>query len=160
MVMLLVIGCAKKYCYDRSNLKELEARFARPQKASVTMKDGSHLPGAGISISGDTLLYPGINNIALNQIDRITVMNREQGAYKLGLIYGLAFGSMAALTSYMSGDDLNEMTNLTAEEKARGAAICWGLAGGLLGLMFGGRSGWPEYHCYSDTLPTTGSDQK
>lgn len=151
-IVLFTGGCTNSRYYDRSTLREMAREFEGSKTAKVTLKDGSTLPEAGVYLNADTLFYPGINYLMLDRVERITLMDKEQGTYKTGLFFGLMFGTIAAGWGYMSGDDPG---GSTAGQKASNMGLTWGLAGALFGALVGNTEGYPVNFYYNDTLKAT-----
>jgi hypothetical protein len=144
-----LIGCTNSRYYDRSTLREMAKELDGSKTAMVSLKNGGELPEAGVFMNADTLFYPGINYLMLDQVKKITVMDKNQGTYKTGLFFGLMFGTIAAGWGYMSGDDYG---GKTAGQKAVNMGLIWGMAGMLFGAVIGSDEGYPVYYYYSDTL--------
>ena len=158
LVLLLTSGCASRVVQrppDASVLHDLEE--SSRSRAIRIEGNQSSWEASSLRVRADSLYFADETtaqprSIALQDVERLSIQNRNRGA-ATGALWGLLLGVMVGgpvVTAAQSGGDYNSTGGA--------ATVALALTGGLLGAIWGGYHwGWTHYEIHGPDDPGEGT---
>lgn len=147
IVSFFILGCSHTHTYvlnkksKTSFISQLN-KNATKNKGEIITQNQEKIKAKNIQVSNDTVFgealeVPGMYEVALSDVQRITIKQPKSRAngFLYGTLAGFAIGGAIGL---MSGNDPPEQFfRMSAGQKALGLGTVFGLGGGIIGVIFG-----------------------